>query len=77
MKLVFLGSGSAFTMQNRQSNMIIELNGRKLLIDVGSDIRFSLKLMGYNFKDIDEVYLSHLHADHIGGLEWLNLVYRK
>ena len=74
MKLVFLGAGSAFTMENRQSNMIIEHNGKKLLIDAGSDVRFSLKLMGYSFKDIDEVYISHLHADHCGGLEWLGFI---
>lgn len=74
MKLVFLGSGSAFTMQNRQSNMMVEINGRKLLIDAGSDIRFSLKLMGYTFKDVNELYISHLHDDHCGGMEWLGFI---
>lgn len=74
MKMIFLGSGSAFTMQNRQSNMMIEHNNKKLLVDAGSDIRFSLKLMGYTFKDIDNLYLSHLHDDHCGGMEWLGFI---
>jgi ribonuclease BN (tRNA processing enzyme) len=26
---------------------------------------------GYTYRDIDAVYISHQHADHIGGLEWL------
>ena len=27
--------------------------------------------MGLGYADIDAVYISHLHADHVGGLEWL------
>jgi ribonuclease BN (tRNA processing enzyme) len=72
MKLIFAGSGSAFTLKNYQSNMIIESDhGKKLLIDCGSDARFSLGRLGITYADIDSVYISHLHADHVGGLEWL------
>ncbi len=41
------------------------------MIDCGTDIRFSLKEQGLTAADIDDVFISHLHADHIGGLEWL------
>ena len=74
MRLTFLGSGDAFVFSemNYQSNLILESqSGKRLLIDCGSDIRNSLREIGYNHKDIDAVYISHLHADHIGGLEWL------
>jgi len=72
MKITFLGSGSAFCHQNFQTNMLIESpDGYKLLIDCGGDIRFSLAEQGLGYLDIDGVYISHLHADHIGGLEWL------
>ena len=72
MKLIFAGSGSAFTLNNYQSNMIIESDhGKKLLIDCGSDIRFSLSRLGITYADIDSVYISHLHADHVGGMEWI------
>ncbi len=74
MKLIFLGTGSAFTVgdNNYQSNMIIESDsGKRLLLDCGSDVRFSLNEQNLSYKDIDAVYLSHLHADHVGGLEWL------
>lgn len=73
-KLLFLGSGSAFgtTTDNYQSNVIITLdNGEKLLIDCGSDIRFSLHAVGLSCQDITDIYISHLHADHIGGLEYM------
>lgn len=70
-KIIALGTGSAFTMNNFQTNFLIERNGKYLLIDCGGDIRFSLQKQNLTFKDIDAVYISHLHADHIGGLEYL------
>lgn len=78
MKITFLGSGSAFCMDNWQSNMLIEMescegypDGVKMLFDCGGDIRWSLAEHELKATDIDAVYISHLHADHIGGLEWL------
>jgi ribonuclease BN (tRNA processing enzyme) len=74
MKLTFLGSGSAFTVgaNNYQSNMIIESPQKKrLLIDCGTDARFALTELGMTDLDVDAIYISHLHSDHVGGLEWL------
>ncbi len=76
MKLSFLGTGSAFTVGdgNYQSNMILETDeGKKLLIDCGTDIRFSLYNMNMSYLDISDIYISHLHADHVGGLEYIGL----
>jgi len=73
-KLLFLGSGSAFTLgtDNFQSNiLLLNDNGEKLLIDCGSDIRFSLNAGGFSYQDINNIYISHLHGDHIGGLEYI------
>lgn len=72
MKLTFLGSGSAFTTDgNWHSNVLVEIGGKRLLIDCGSDARHSAKELGLTALDIDAVFVSHLHADHVGGLEWL------
>ncbi|MDI1352066.1 MAG: MBL fold metallo-hydrolase, partial [bacterium] len=74
MKLQFLGTGSAFVpiAENFQSNMVIRGdNGRCLLIDCGSDARHALSALGLTYQDVDGVYISHFHADHAGGLEWL------
>lgn len=73
MELTFLGTGSAFTIDNFQSNMVLTVNGRNLLIDAGGDVRHSLKAIGWDHRNIDGVFISHLHADHIGGMEWLAL----
>jgi ribonuclease BN (tRNA processing enzyme) len=71
MELVFAGCGSAFCLENWQSNVIIKHDNFNLLVDCGSDIRFALKDLDMSVFDIDAVYISHLHADHIGGLECL------
>ncbi len=67
----FIGIGSASTLKDFNSNAFFSKNGKNMLIDCGMDIRFSLARAGLKAKDINAVYISHLHADHIGGLEWL------
>lgn len=72
--LLFLGSGSAFTVgvDNFHSNMLLTNDrGQSLLIDCGSDIRFSLHAAGLSYLDVTDIYLSHLHSDHVGGLEYI------
>lgn len=74
MDLLFLGSGSAHTVaaDNFQSNMVLVTDdGRRLLIDCGSDVRWSLARQGLSHRDVTDIYVSHLHADHIGGLEYI------
>jgi len=73
MKMIFLGSGSAFTVgDNFHSNMmLVNPTGKRLLIDCGTDARHALHHLNLSYKDISDVYISHLHADHAGGLEWL------
>jgi len=74
MRLIFLGAGSAFTVgnDNFHSNLLLEDNQKnRFLIDCGSDVRWSLDALGYTHRDITDVFISHMHADHAGGLEWL------
>jgi ribonuclease BN (tRNA processing enzyme) len=71
MEICALGTGSAFSLKNYQSNFLITRNGKRLLIDCGQDVRHALNDIGLTYKDIDAVYVSHLHADHVGSMEWL------
>ncbi|MFA6303504.1 MAG: MBL fold metallo-hydrolase [Legionella sp.] len=75
LKMIFLGSGSAFTVgfENYQSNILFELDGDSLLIDAGADIRHALFEQKRSYNDVNNVYITHLHGDHSGGLEWLAL----
>lgn len=78
-KIRFIGVGSAFAGRGLgQSNMVIEAdNGKLLLIDCGSRCQDMLEdaygITNADLGRIDGVYISHAHADHIGGLEWLAL----
>jgi len=75
MRLTFAGVGSAFCGPDQwQTNAVLTKDDgdrRCLLIDCGSDARFSLKECGVGLADVGGVYVTHLHADHVGGLEWL------
>jgi ribonuclease BN (tRNA processing enzyme) len=71
MRFNFLGAGSAFTLKNFQSNAILEIDGKKLLIDCGGDIRYSLAAAGITLLEIDGIYVTHKHADHWGGAEYV------
>lgn len=75
LKMTFLGTGAAFSVGtgNFHSNVLLELGDESLLVDAGSDVRHSLFEQHRTYLDIDNVYISHLHADHCGGLEWLAL----
>lgn len=73
MNIKFLGVGSAFTTaEYYQSNLLVTADsGKRMLLDCGTDIRFSLAEAGLGPFDLDAVYLSHQHADHLGGVEFL------
>ena len=71
MKIQFLGTGSAFSMKNYHPNLLIEEEGKRLLIDAGGDVRFALRDIGLSSNDVDSVYITHLHSDHIGGMEYI------
>jgi len=71
MKICPLGVGGAFTKNNYHNNYIIELDEKFLLIDAGTTLRNSLPAAGYDYLGIDYVFISHLHYDHVGGLEEL------
>ncbi len=45
----------------------------RLLLDAGADVRHALKGVGLTSADIDGIYISHPHSDHIGGMEFLAL----
>lgn len=74
MKITFIGRGGAFApLSIGNSNMMFTSdNGRRLMVDFGSTAPYIYRdEMGMDFKDIDGVYITHLHADHISGLEML------
>jgi len=73
-KLIFLGTGGAFTdfRKNYHNNAVIPVSdGKYVLLDCGATAVQSLKELGIHPWDVAGVIITHLHGDHIGGLEQL------
>lgn len=67
--ITFIGVGSAFSKIHNNNNILIEVNNKKYLIDCGIKTPQALHDMGIQLNDIDGIIISHIHADHTGGLE--------
>ena len=64
-------------MSNYHSNILLETQSkRRLLIDCGADIRYSLKELNYDYNDIDDIYVSQIGISTSRGLEWIGLMRR-
>ena len=75
LSLFFVGTGSAFSKINFQTNLLIIKGQDHILIDCGSLCPYALQT-SYNTRlsEIKNLLLTHPHADHIGGVEEVALV---
>jgi hypothetical protein len=72
MRVTWNGTGSAWSRRYGNSSALIESEsdgGTRLLIDCGHTVPARLEELGVSLRDIDAVFISHLHGDHIYGLE--------
>ena len=67
--LVFLGTaGSAPTAARGTSATLIRRGGDRLLVDCGEGTQRQLLRSDAGLGDLEDVFLTHLHADHVLGL---------
>ncbi|RAP76907.1 ribonuclease Z [Paenibacillus montanisoli] len=66
-----LGTGSAFAKTYFNNNALFYTDRHTLLLDCGITALLSLHQLGKSVNEIDALLISHIHADHIGGLEEL------
>jgi ribonuclease BN (tRNA processing enzyme) len=73
-RIRILGSGDAFGSGGRlQTCILAESSGNSFLVDCGASSLIALKGAGVDPKEIDTVFISHLHGDHFAGLPFLVL----
>ena len=74
--LTFLGCGSAFAKTLDQTNLLIVKGSDHFLIDMGATYSKSASRNGVSVSEIDHFLITHSHADHVGGLEEVQLFNR-
>lgn len=76
MRVTFLGVGAAFSRRHRNSSLLVEAGEIRLVIDCGRTVPLSLDELGIPPREITHFIITHLHGDHIGGLEEVALMNR-
>jgi ribonuclease BN (tRNA processing enzyme) len=70
--VTFVGSGDAFGSGGRMNTCIlVDAPGIRFAIDFGATSVSALKGLGIDHNTLDAVLLTHLHADHAGGIPTL------
>lgn len=72
--LCLLGCGGSVPQPERSlTSLLLNIKGSRILIDCGEGTQVSMKQVGWGFKNIDIICLTHFHLDHILGLPGLLL----
>ncbi|MCP5303045.1 MAG: MBL fold metallo-hydrolase [Pseudomonadales bacterium] len=74
MRVTVLGSGTPFPRSGQAGpSILVEAGDEKILLDIGSGSPQNLASLEIPFRLLDKVFLTHLHVDHVGGLDslWL------
>jgi ribonuclease Z len=69
MRITLLGTGTPTLDQNRKgSSLLIEVGNGKLLFDAGRCVTTQLLKAGFEPYNVNPIFITHHHFDHIGNL---------
>ncbi|HJY30277.1 MAG TPA: ribonuclease Z [Pyrinomonadaceae bacterium] len=69
MKLTILGSGTSVPHPQRASPAHwVETSGGTILLDISADAPHRMAQESLNWPNLDAIWISHFHLDHMGGL---------
>ena len=73
-----LGTGGTLPIPERAlSSLYVRVNGQSLLIDCGEGTQVGIRRLGWGFRCLDVLLLTHYHGDHCTGLAGLLLSLEK
>src|SRR5690242_8741601 len=69
LKVTLLGTGSPQPRMDRFGpSVLVEAGEKKLLFDCGRGVAQRIEQLKIPFTDIDALFVTHLHSDHIVGI---------
>jgi ribonuclease Z len=74
MRVIALGTGlpTPLTAKQKSAAWLVELgNGDKFIFDIGTGSVENLFALQIDFQELDKVFASHLHTDHVGDFDAL------
>ncbi|MCS7459366.1 MBL fold metallo-hydrolase [Paenibacillus doosanensis] len=69
LQIQMIGTGSAFSKKYYNNNALITVDGSMLLVDCGATAPQALHKLNIPLDRIDAILITHIHADHVGGME--------
>ena len=74
LEICTLGTGGTLPIPERAlSSLYVRENGQALLIDCGEGTQVGIRRLGWGFKCLEGLLLTHFHGDHCTGLAGLLL----
>lgn len=68
MKVHVIGAGWSIPQENRSKTSILLRNDKAVLFDCGSDVAKALNRFGLSYDELDAIFISHRHLDHMDGI---------
>lgn len=69
-QLMVLGTGDSTALDYWNSGYLVTgASGERLSIDAGFSLKYALRDRGLKLADLDAVFITHIHGDHVHGLE--------
>lgn len=76
MKVTFLGCGDGFSLEQGHNSALLTFADTNLCIDFPESNHLGLHQLGMKLNEINNIFVTHLHEDHINGLQKLALFHR-
>jgi ribonuclease Z len=73
MKITMLGTGNALVTECYNTCFVISEDNKYFLVDGGggNTVLRQLKLAGFNWMDMRDIFVTHKHVDHLMGIIWM------
>ncbi|MGB9836621.1 MAG: MBL fold metallo-hydrolase [Candidatus Saccharicenans sp.] len=78
MKIIFLGTGgSRPTARRDNTGLLLDFNRAGVLVDCPGSLPARLEKVGYQAGQVSDIFLTHIHPDHVYGLPLLIHAWRE